>query len=326
MEKHQERAWDILTETERNSLFLQMSQGQSSWEAGEILGISHYKYLELRERSVKFFKMFSEFFYKWGNLFNPKSPVDERFRDYIEACIEKRMSRKDAVSYSGDSSQLVTEIHRRTIIKNMNRLKESKNEWDIDLYHMIMEFDRWNNSRILPRSIQQMSAYKRRNNKREKIYIQYLHKIPDWKIKAIIDCYQYNPKKNKGNFICVFSTTLFEDGYQIVRIKDDKVVIKKISELSMYIFENEKIADAFGYMVSTFFEKTKGPKLGIKFWQEYRDLLKLAINFNQVNNLDFYSDKLDMAYEIPNKYRKQKTDIKASQGVKSTPPELFYIE
>ena len=64
MKEHQQKAWDMLTDLERNSLYLQMSQGQSSWEAGEILGVSHYKYLELRERSVKFFKMFSEYFEK----------------------------------------------------------------------------------------------------------------------------------------------------------------------------------------------------------------------------------------------------------------------
>ena len=32
---------------------------------------------------------------------------------------------------------------------NMKRLKESEDEWDIDTLRLILEFDRWNNFRIL---------------------------------------------------------------------------------------------------------------------------------------------------------------------------------
>lgn len=325
MESHQEKAWDILTDLERNSLYLQMSQGQSSWEAGEILGISHYKYLELRERSVKFFKMFSEFYEKYPCLFRPDCPVEDRFRDFIEGCIEKRLSRKQAITYCGDSSQVITEVRRKVILRNIDRLKHSDNEWDIDIYKMIMEFDRWNNSRILPRSIQQMSAYKRRNNKREKIYINYLQSIPDWKIKALIDVFTYNPKTRKAHYIALFSQELFEDGYQVLSVKPDKETLEKLSNLYIYIFERKELADTFGYMVSTYLEKIKGPRLGIQFWQEYRTALDYAINYKQVNNIDFYSDKLDMAYELPSRAkRSKKTTTPKSKGEKRVNPEIFY--
>lgn len=48
----------------------------------------------------------------------------------------------------------------------MKRLKESEDEWDKDTLRLILEFDRWNNFRILPRMLQQPSAFKRRSNKR----------------------------------------------------------------------------------------------------------------------------------------------------------------
>ena len=51
MNKYQQKAWDCLTPTEQQSLFLQLSESKSSWEAGEILRLSHYKYLEIKERS-----------------------------------------------------------------------------------------------------------------------------------------------------------------------------------------------------------------------------------------------------------------------------------
>lgn len=61
MNDAQKKAWDCLNEIERQSLFLQLSESKSSWEAGEILKLSHYKYLEIRERSEKFFRLFSDF-------------------------------------------------------------------------------------------------------------------------------------------------------------------------------------------------------------------------------------------------------------------------
>lgn len=58
MNEYQKKAWDCLTPTEQQSLFLQLSESKSSWEAGEILKLSHYKYLEIKERSEKFFRLF----------------------------------------------------------------------------------------------------------------------------------------------------------------------------------------------------------------------------------------------------------------------------
>lgn len=51
-------------------------------------------------------------------------------------------------------------------MRNMKRLRESEDPWDQDTVKLIFEYDRWNNSRILPRMLQQPSAFKRRLNKR----------------------------------------------------------------------------------------------------------------------------------------------------------------
>ena len=39
MNDAQKKAWDCLNEIERQSLFLQLSESKSSWEAGEILKV-----------------------------------------------------------------------------------------------------------------------------------------------------------------------------------------------------------------------------------------------------------------------------------------------
>ena len=90
MNEAQKKAWDCLKDLEQKSLFLQLSENKSSWEAGEILKLSHYKYLEVRERSEKFFRLFSDFFEKHPSLFRPDCPCERSFQDYIEGCLERR--------------------------------------------------------------------------------------------------------------------------------------------------------------------------------------------------------------------------------------------
>ena len=123
MEAHQSKAWDCLTLIERQSLFLRLSENKSSWEVGEMLKLSHYKYLEVRDRSEYFFKLFSNFFEIHPSIFRPDGPCEQQFKDYIEALIEKRYSRVQAREYTGNSSMVLPKVTNRCIIRNMEYLK-----------------------------------------------------------------------------------------------------------------------------------------------------------------------------------------------------------
>ncbi len=173
MEPYREEAWNCLTKVEQDSLFLNLSQGLSTRRAGEVLKISHYKYLEIKARAEKFFKMFSDYFYKHPSLINPKAPIGQDFRDYLYGLILTRLPKDEAINYAGDSAWVLHEFNTKKVALNMERLKNSKDPWDKDLYILIMEFDRWNSFRILPKLLQAPSAYKRRTNKKYKIYLRY---------------------------------------------------------------------------------------------------------------------------------------------------------
>lgn len=80
MNEAQKKAWSCLIDKEQQSLFLQLSESKSSWEAGEILKLSHYKYLEIRERSEKFFRLFSDFLRNTLLSFDQTVPVKETFK------------------------------------------------------------------------------------------------------------------------------------------------------------------------------------------------------------------------------------------------------
>nr|DAL07238.1 MAG TPA: hypothetical protein [Caudoviricetes sp.] len=312
MTEAQQKAWDCLTEKEKQSLFLRVSQGKSTWETGEIMKLSHYKYIEIRDRSEKFFRLFSDFFELHPSIFRPDCPCERNFQDYIEGCIEKRLTRKQSTQQCGDSTQLLSKVNSQNMIRNMKRLQDSDDPWDIDTRKLILEFDRWNNARILPGIIQQPSAFKRRSNKKDKIYIRYLlNKIPDWMLEVIIERFRYKSKPNiKGYYIGLISDK-WEDGYYILKVRPTQEVVDELSKFYLYIFDNRDDADTFAFMVSRYAIKTSKVKTGQKFWPEFRRVVEQAVNYKQVNNIDFTVKNLDYAYNthIP---RRKKDKSKTS--------------
>lgn len=310
MNQAQSTAWEWLTETEQRSLFLTLSNGKSSWEAGEILKISHYKYLEIRERSEILFKLFTNFLEKHPSLFRPDGPCQESFKDYMEAVICDRKTRKEAALYSGYSENLITSINNKRIENNINRLKISTNEWDIDTLKLIQEFDRWNNFRILPKLLQQPSAYKRRLNKKDKIYIKYLlnsSKIPEWLLKKIKERFYFKTRRDDRRYwVVLISKKLYKESYFLLPVRRSQEVVDEFSRFYMYVFDNKDDADMFGLKVSNYKIQTSRVRLGLKFWPEYREIVKRAINYNSINNIDFNVKTLDMAYSKISKPKSRK--------------------
>ena len=323
MTEVQKKAWNCLIDKEKHVLFLQLSYGKSSWEAGGMLKLSHYKYLELKERAEKFFKMFADFYAVHDSIFRPDSPCESGFIDYIEATLEKRMTRKEATMMIGDSSNVISKVRSKLLTRNLIRLRDSENQWDHDTLVLISEFDRWNNFRILPKMMQQPSAYKRRANKKEKIYIKYLlNRVPEWIHIKIIERWKYKAKPSmKKWWICLISQDLYTDGYLLLPIKPTKRVLKEMNRFYIYIFEDRDDADTFGFMVSKFMYKTKGVKLGQKFWPEYRYVTQKAVNYNNVNNIYFNVKSLDTAYNQHTIIRPKKAP---RTGETPVDPELFY--
>lgn len=327
MTEAQEKAWNCLTQKEQNSLFLQLSQGKSSWEAGEMMGISHYKYLEIKDRSQKFFKMFTEFYETHSDLFRPNGAVEETFRDFMYACLEKRMKRSEASAFVGESSLLVNSVTQENLIRNMKRLKESGDSWDKDTWNLIMEFDRWNNYRILPRLIQQPSAFKRRVNKKYKIYIKYtLDRNKPWFIEKIRERFYYKVKPSKPKYwVCLVSESLYpEKGFSLLPIRQEREIIDEMSRFYLYVFSTKQDAEDFGFMVTKYRAKTANVRLGQGFWPTFIDIIKRAVNYNEVNNIDFSVKSLDNAYmEHRPKPKKKKTP---STGVERAPDQLLNCE
>lgn len=318
MNSAQSQAWDCLKDIERQSLFLHTSEGKTNWEVGTILGVTHYKYLEIHERADRFFRLFSDFFEIHGSIFRPDTFCDRQFVDYIEASIERRASKKDAVLASGDSAMQVPCINNRIIIRNMNLLQDSEDEWDICTRKLIFEFDRWNNHRILPRILQQPSAYKRRENKREKILINFLlKKTKDFMLEKIRERWFYKVKPSKPCYwVALISKTLYTDGYYLLKIRPDDEVVKEMTRFYLYVFDNREDADTYGFLVNQYLDRTQSISLSQKFWPEYRVTIRKAVNYDRMNNLDCSYENLSNAYKTkpPRKTKKKNPNYGESRA------------
>lgn len=296
MEPYQERAWNCLTKQEQDSLFLNLSQGLSTRKAGEVLKMTHYKYLELKARAEKFFRMFSDYYFLHPSLIRPGAPLTEAFRDYLIGCIEKRLPKEEALSFAGDSTWRLHDISNHKILKNMDKLKASENEWDKHLYTLILEFDRWNSQRILPQLLQAPSAYKRRVNKKYKIYLKYLQRIPDFKLEYITD--KFWTQKHNPLFIGLVSDNVFPKwGYQVIPIENDPKVIAELTSMKIYVFKTRFDAEEFGISVSRYFA-VGTPREGLLFWKGFDNLLVKAVNYREITNIDFTVSNLDYAYNL----------------------------
>lgn len=315
-----EMAYKCLTNEEKQSLILSVGYGRTSWEVGGMMNVTHYKYLELKERAEKFFKLFYDYFSLHESLIRPRSGLDERFMYFVEACLEHRVKRKESKFIYGDSSMVVTPIKKKLIVSEMNKLRESENDHDIDLYKLIMEFDRWNSWRILPRELQQPSAYKRRNNRRDIFYIKYVCSLPEEKVKVLQKKFaSFNG--GKRCYFCAFHKDLFNEGYKVLTARILEETIEKLSKLYIYVFDNREDADSYGFLVTRFQYENKSPTKGQSFWPEYRGLISKTMNYERVNNIEFYCDNLDKAYGIA-----KKTSKKSQKALKKrTKDKDFYL-
>lgn len=318
------RAWNCLTKEEQQSLSLTISYGKSSWEVGEIMGITHYKYLELKERAERLFRLFHDFFSIRSNIFRPNSPLDQRFKDYVEGCVERRVTKKKYKETFGDSALYVTTLRTKFLVNKFTTLSQSEDLWDIDTYKLIQEFDRWNNWRILPRKLQQPSAYKRRNNRRDIFYLKYMCNISSERVQNLIDKYWWKGKDKY--YVVVFDYERFDNGYQIVPINTKESTLSDMTRLFIYVFEDRDIADVYGYLVIEFQYGKKSAKKGQAFWPNYRQNISQAINYKGVNNMDFYAEKLDFAYK--NSDKRRLTNIKekhrGNPGITRSSDAQFY--
>lgn len=273
------QAWALLKEDEQIALNLHHGQDKSTWEAGEIMEKAHYKLLEIKYRGEHFLKIFTEHFNLYDQLIpeQVEDNIPSTVKVYLRLVMNDRKKPKEAYTEMDVKKKSID----KELIKWVLKHSDSEDLYMLNFVNLVKEFDRWNNFRVLPRDIQEPSAYKRRNKTIDRKRVKLVHSMPEISLKIIQEV------------CCCKSNTGYWVGFLVGKKKWAEPVKKrhldKLSGTGIYIFDNKALTLNYLDVIDTYLAATtsssKSCKQGLKFWPEYREIITKAVNYNQVQKI-----------------------------------------
>lgn len=278
-----QKAWAILTKDEQAALMLKYTQDKSSWEAGEILGRSHYKYLEIQSRAKRFLEIFTEHFQVYDEVIPPYLSGSKEIKYYFKLTIEGRNTLNDAHEkldqLFGSSGK---KYRNRLIYELLVEWRDSNDTHEQLVYNIIMEFDRWNNFRILPRNIQEPSAFKRRNKNIHKRHVKMTCQLPSISAEHLEDVFK--PKTNQK--ILYLPCITLENTKKVIKLKRTKKVLDIITKTQLYVFDKVDLANQYIDAVAKYrLVEERTCRDGLEFWPTYRELIQKSVNYMEVQQM-----------------------------------------
>ena len=319
------KAWDILNPDEKTALSLSLSFNKSTWESGEIMKKAHFKYLEIQKRARKFLEMFTNHFEKYDGLFPEEVMLPFAFKEYLTLTILERKTISKATRYMEDSSYGIASRRNKLINRELEKLSRSDSEPHRDLYSLIMDFDRWNNFRILPLEAQEPSAFKRRNKVRNKKHLKNLTSLPQYSVFKLIEIYGYNGKYPKLYLPLV--SQYLDGNYKVIQIRNTTVNVNDITQIGIFIFESRAKAEDFAKLIAEYFmSEGRDCREGQKFWPEFRILISEAVNYKEIENIHKSRTYLDKAiFDLDKRLVKAKKKTQLGTGEQRVDDDkLFY--
>lgn len=281
-----EQAWAILSEDERLVLNMQFVEGKSTWQAGEILGKSHYKYLEISYRAKHFMRMFTEHITLFDQVFPVGLTGSREIIKYFRYCILERMKVHEAFDkLDAEFGFQKRKGREQFIIEQMEKwgCEEGTNHINFTVYSLIKEFDRWNNFRILPRAIQEPSAFNRRVKNIYRRHLKIVSKFPDLSIMRIKEVHGISTKKAKTLYLPVIGE---KGGAKILALRDSLHTLRTLNSISMYAFKREEDAKVYLKAIETYLKANdRKCQDGLTFWPVYRKYIKIAMNYKEVQQI-----------------------------------------
>lgn len=295
MQKINQKAYNNLDNDEKMALGLQLTMNKSSWEAGEIMDKSHYKYLEIKHRAEKFIRMFSDYYKYYDDPVPDFIDCPKYLRFYLNKCIADRLKTQQSFELTLKEFPNTTKQqlnNRLTEFIIMLTKTEAENVHHKHILNFVKDFDRWNKFRILPKEVQEPSAYKRRLKNTYKKHIKVLNRIPDISLDKICEIYKAKSKN------IIYFPFMYKGKPRIEKIHNSKNTIRILSELGIYLFTDKSLAtryivDTINYLT----KKDRDCKDGLEFWPKYREYIKLSTNYSEVQNIAQPRKYLDLALD-----------------------------
>lgn len=283
-----DKALAILLEEEQMVLSLSFVDDKSSWQGGEIMGKAHYKFLEIKGRAERFFKLFMEYFGNYPDFFPKGTDIPNAIMEYFHGTIIERKKPNQVIPLIGDPLFKQNIVRTQILTTFLWKMRDSHIGWNRDFYELIIEFDRWNNFRILPVELQEPSAFKRRNKVRDLKGLKHLYNISPYVYGTIIERYQTSIKRTKY-YIPLISKEY--DDPVIMRLGDRITPFNDVTRFGLYIFKDIELAKDFWNLVWEYFNtkssvrNKKTPTIGQNFWPVARVMMEKAVNYKDLNNL-----------------------------------------
>lgn len=235
------KAWALLLEDEKHALSLHFVSGKSTWEAGEIMGKSHYKYLEILARAKKFLEIFENHFNTFGELFPPEISINPITKKYFEGTMLHRNKVTDVIK-SLKMPELRNFPEREKILRfEYDKWKTSKNLAEQSILNLILTFDRYNNFRILPKALQEPHAFKRRNKNDHKKLLGYWidMKYSHFKeLKKRCKAKETTPSKNIGYIFLIRDIKAYD--YQIIPVDSKREkTMSLLNQVGICVFKED---------------------------------------------------------------------------------------
>lgn len=317
-------AWNILNEDERTALSLSLSFNKSTWESGEIMHKAHFKYLEIQKRARKFLEIFTNHFEKYGGLFPEHIQISFAFREYLQFTILERKTISKTTKIMEDTSYLIASRRNKLIIKELKRLADHNTEYSNDFYNLIMDFDRWNNFRILPLEVQEPSAFKRRNKVRNVKHLKNITGLPQYSVLKLIEYYGYNGKYPKL-YLPIISPYV-QGGWKVIMVKNCTLNINEITRIGLFLFELRAKAEEFAGLVCEYFMGSdKSCRAGQRFWPQFRIIMYNAVNYKSIENIHKSRLYLDTAiFNLDKKISRKRFKKKFKEEIGPSNEKIFY--
>lgn len=287
MDKAQTNGWEILTDEEKTALTLSINHGKSTWEAGEIMGKAHYKFLEINMRGQKFFKLFTEYFQQYDKLIPTRTTLSASFKQYISLLIQQRKGLMETIGLIDDEAYKKPKSRDIVVAQGLKNLKDSKITQEHNLYQLIMDFDRWNNFRIIPTHLQEPSAFKRRNKHKLRKLVNLFTSLNPVAIMKLKQLYEVKDVRRVKEYCYLPLITVHDESQtQVIKIPKTVENLRVINNLVLYIFHKQQDAEDFIHILKGYvFKNHKHCRDGQEFWPEFRVLTKNAINYDEIQNI-----------------------------------------
>lgn len=278
MKQSKKQAWEHLTTPERTVLQLCYGHDKTTNEVSIITNTALYKTQEILNRGKKLFIMFSEYYEAFGELMPLDLPIPSPLRLYLLFTLKQRLHRSEALNKVLRRYPL---YNTRAFSPGIQKVLENiSTEGYSEFHELVLEFDRWNNVRILPKHLGRITPYPRRQMKTYWPMEEAIISTSEIAYRLMVS--KFKQTEPPVVWLPLVGSYL-PKGIQIIPMKKTPEALAYFADNKYLVFESRELATAMGKIcLDRSFLGTPTRSESFRFWPKFRDLAKEAITLGMM--------------------------------------------